>query len=164
MIADRWGVTGAKVAAPYPCDKYVKAPTMQAWRGITIHAGVERVWSWLIQVRLAPYSYDLIDNMGRRSPRTLHDLEDPSPGDPFSAVGGRPVGRIKSVTHGEELTALIMNGHLSYVLMLVDERTTRLVMKVVAKPPRASAPLACMGNRIMAAKQLRTFKHLAESG
>ncbi|HET9073571.1 MAG TPA: hypothetical protein VFN48_03250 [Solirubrobacteraceae bacterium] len=38
MIADRWGVTEAEVARAYPCDEFVAAPTLAAWRGVAIAA------------------------------------------------------------------------------------------------------------------------------
>ena len=37
-------------------------------RSIEISAGRSHVFSWLSQLRIAPYSYDYIDNRGRRSP------------------------------------------------------------------------------------------------
>ena len=63
VIADQWGVTAAEVRRPYPCDEWVKAPTLSAWRGVTVNASADDVWRWVVQVRLAPYSYDWIDNL-----------------------------------------------------------------------------------------------------
>jgi len=40
----------------YPCDDFVTSPTLQAWRGVHVQAPTERVWPWIGQVRLAPYS------------------------------------------------------------------------------------------------------------
>ena len=62
MIGDRWNVTDDEVARHYPCDDLVHAPTLQAWRGITVHTTPETLWPWVGQIRIAPYSYDWIDN------------------------------------------------------------------------------------------------------
>lgn len=78
MIGDRWGVSESEVARSYPCDEFFTAPVLQAWRAVNVEAPVEAVWPWVAQVRLAPYSYDCIDNAGRRSPRELVGC--PSPG------------------------------------------------------------------------------------
>jgi hypothetical protein len=74
MIGQRWGVTDSEVLRSYPCDDFVVAPALQAWRGVRVEAPAEAVWPWVAQVRLAPYSYDWIDNRGHRSPRELVGL------------------------------------------------------------------------------------------
>src|SRR5690348_4313584 len=97
MIGDRWGVTDGETTRSYPCDDFVAAPALRAWRGVHVEAPAAAVWPWLVQVRLAPYSYDWIDNLGRRSPRELVGLPEPKVGESFTATGGRPAGRIVSV-------------------------------------------------------------------
>ena len=163
VLGERWGVTDDEVAARYPCDDVVPAPAVQVWRGITVHATPAQVWPWLCQLRLAPYSYDWIDNLGYRSPRTLRDLPDPQPGEPFSRVGGGrlAVGRVLSVRHQEHLTARIMGGVMSYVLR-PQGTGTRLLMKVVVEPRWYAVPVA-IGDWPMARRQLKNLKELAET-
>jgi hypothetical protein len=58
-------------AIPFPCDRYLDHPDGVYFRGVTIRASAHAVFRWLCQMRVAPYSYDWIDNGGRRSPRNL---------------------------------------------------------------------------------------------
>jgi hypothetical protein len=67
VLGDVWGATDAETRGRFPCDAYVKDPSMIVWRSVTIKAPVHDVWPWLVQLRLAPYSYDWLDNLGRRS-------------------------------------------------------------------------------------------------
>ncbi len=163
MIGDRWGVTAAEIERHYPCDDLVPAPVLQAWRGVTVHAPPDRVWPWVGQIRLAPYSYDWIDNLGRRSPRELRDLPEPKPGEHFTAVGGRPLGRILDVQPGESLTATIMGAVMSYVLAPAAD-STRLLLKIVTAGGRITAPALSLGDLVMARRQLLNLKRLAETG
>ncbi len=162
MLGDRWGVTDAEVARHYPCDDAVPSPAMQAWRGITVHAAPVDVWPWVRQLRLAPYSYDWLDNLGRRSPRVLVGLDDPVVGDPFTATAGRPIGRVLAVEPGVALTGRIAGAVMSYVLV-PDRDDTRLLLKIVMARGRLAAPLVALGDLVMARRQLQTWAGLAES-
>ena len=162
MIGDRWGVSDSETLRSYPCDDFVASPTLQAWRGVHVEAPAEAVWPWVGQVRLAPYSYDWIDNLGRRSPRQLVGLPEPQVGERFTTAGGRTVGRIVSVDPGEQLTGTIMGAFMSYVLVPEDHHTTRLLLKVVMQTTRWTAPGLSVGDLIMARRQLLNLKQLAE--
>lgn len=162
MIGDRWGVTDSETLRSYPCDEFVVSPALQAWRGVEIEAPVAAVWPWVAQVRLAPYSYDWIDNLGRRSPQQLRRLPEPEVGEAFTTAGGRKLGRIVSVHPGVQLTGTIMGSFMSYVLVPQQNNTTRLLLKVVMQTTRWVALGLSVGDLIMARRQLLNFKQLAE--
>jgi hypothetical protein len=121
------------------------------------------VWPWIVQLRLAPYSYDWLDNLGRRSPRELRALADPVVGERFTATGGRPLGRVLSVVPMQHLTAEIAGATMSYVL-LPQPPSTRLLLKVLMSRGRWMAPLVSAGDLMMARRQLLNLKRLAEQG
>jgi hypothetical protein len=162
VIGDRWGVTDADVRRRYPCDDLVPEPALEAWRGVTVHAAPEHVWPWLVQIRLAPYSYDWIDNLGRTSPQQLLSLPDPVIGEPFTAaLGGLRLGRVLTVSPGEHLTGQIVGAVMSYVLVR-EGAMTRLLLKIVTRRGRALAPLITLVDLVMARRQLLNFGRLAE--
>jgi len=162
MISDRWGVSDSEVARSYPCDEFVVPPAWQAWRGVGVAAPAAAVWPWVGQVRLAPYSYDWIDNRGRRSPRELVGLAEPRVGESFTSVGGRALGRIVSVETGKQLTGTIMGAFMSYVLVPEEHDSTRLLLKVVMRTTRVKALGLSVGDLVMARRQLLNLKRLAE--
>ena len=161
MPGQRWGVTDDEVARRYPCDEFGPARAAEAWRGVTVRARPERVWRWLVQLRLAPYSYDLIDNLGRRSPQQLVPCPVPAPGEPFTRALGRDQGRVISVEPGVQLTARILGALMSYVLV-PDGDGTRLLLKIVLPGSRVIAPTVVLGDLVMARRQLLNLKQLAE--
>ena len=65
-----WGVEPAETATAFPCDRLDGGFDADYYRGVTVHAPPSAVYRWLCQLRAAPYSYDWIDNRGRRSPRS----------------------------------------------------------------------------------------------
>jgi hypothetical protein len=161
MIGDRWNVTDDEVALHYRCDDFVPMPTLQAWRGVTVRTSPETLWPWVAQIRIAPYSYDCIDNLGRRSPQELIDLPEPVVGESFSTAATRPVGRILSVEPPRQLTGEIMGACMSYLLM-PDGQSTRLLLKVVTAMNRWVTPWVSVGDLVMARRQLLNLKRLAE--
>jgi hypothetical protein len=177
VIGARWGVNEGDTLRTYPCDDFVASPGLQVWRGVRIEAPPAAVWPWVAQVRVAPYSYDWIDNRGRRSPRDLLGLPEPRVGDRFTTAGGRELGRIVSVDPGRQLTGTIMGAFMSYVLVSQDHDSedhdsedhdsddhdaTRLLLKVISPIARWAAPALSVGDLIMARRQLLNLKRLAE--
>lgn len=162
MIGDRWGVTDAEVALRFGCDDLLPRPVLAAWRGVTVAAPPERVWPWVSQIRVAPYSYDWIDNLGRRSPRALLQLPPPRVGEPFTRAAGRPTGEVLAVDDGRQLTGRVLGALMSYLLVPHGHGSTRLLLKVVMGRGRAIAPFVSVGDLVMARRQLLTLKDLAE--
>lgn len=164
MIGDRWNVSEAEVARHYPCDDFASEPLLQAWRGVTVHAAPGAVWPWVAQIRLAPYSYDWIDNCGRQSPQELRGMAGPEAGEPFTTAATRRIGRILSVEPPTHITGRIAGVVISYVLV-PQGRDTRLLMKVVMPAPNWAAALlslGVLGDLVMARRQLLNLKRLAE--
>ncbi|MEE1618129.1 hypothetical protein [Brachybacterium sp. J153] len=64
----RW-VAPVLLDFPEPADGPAPAGARLALRAGTTTASVETLFLWLCQLRRAPYSYDLLDNLDRRSPR-----------------------------------------------------------------------------------------------
>lgn len=165
MIGARWGVTEAETRLAFACDQLVgERPALEAWRGVTVHAVPEDVWPWVTQVRVAPYSYDWLDNLGRRSPRRLLGLPEPRVGEPFTSSGGRPMGRIVAVDPGRQLTGLVLGAFMSYLLVPEGEDRTRLLLKVVMDTHPAAAAALSVGDLVMARRQLLNLKQRAEAG
>jgi hypothetical protein len=158
MIAARWGATDAEVAAPQPCDVLAGERATRADRAISIAAPVGVVYRWLCQLRAAPYSYDLLDNFGRRSPRTL------TPGLERLATGQRVITlfTVTSFVRDEHLT--ITSGRHTVVTYAVrpERGGTRLAVRVAFTLPRLLIRPLLIGDLIMMRKQLLTLKALAE--
>lgn len=85
-----WGATAQEIAAEYPCDR-LDPSGARLLRAVSSAAPAARVYRWLCQLRVAPYSYDRVDNLGVVSPRQL------TPGVERLAVG-QPVMTIFDLT------------------------------------------------------------------
>lgn len=163
MLGDRWGVTDAETRTSFGCDAVVPDAPMQAWRGVTVGAPADIVWAWVRQLRLAPYSYDWVDNLGRRSPRQRSALSDPAVGDVFTRGMGRDVGRVLAVEPGREVTARIGPAVMSYRVEPLTDRSSRLLLKLVSRGVRPVTDLLSLGDLPMARRQLLNLKTLAEA-
>lgn len=169
LSATSWGATEAERAASYPCDEFAAPDAVGFFRAIDIAAPPPVVFRWLCQLRVAPYSYDLVDNLGRRSPRTL------TPGLERVQVGQSlmTIFRLVGVEPDVHLTAVLQPGPsrlfgpiaLSYLLEAAPGGS-RLVC--VQRVGRAGVFGGCRrtalgwGDLVMMRKQLLTLKERAE--
>jgi hypothetical protein len=166
--ARTWGSTEEERAAAYPCDCWLEEADEHLWRAIDVAAPPAVVFRWLCQLRAAPYSYDWIDNLGRRSPREL------TPGLDELAEGQRimTIFRLVEFARDRHITLLLERGKRAFGELAMTYAVepapggSRLVAKLVIKRPRGLgrvlSPLLPAGDLIMMKKQLRTLKKLAE--
>jgi proline iminopeptidase len=71
----RWGATADEVQGPYPGADLIPDSIRSATMAVTIEAPPSQVWPWLVQMgtdRAGWYSWDRLDNFGRRSAEALH--------------------------------------------------------------------------------------------
>lgn len=135
------------------------------FRAVDIDAPSATVYRWLCQLRVAPYSYDLLDNFGRRSPRTLTPgLDDLHPGDRFMTIFD-----LADFDPGRQITLVLRQGTRIFGPLAVTYRVSdrahggsRLVVKL-ALARRRGGPVPWM-ELFMMRKQLLTLRDLAESG
>ena len=166
-----WGATAREVAARYPCDRYAPDPDVVLWRAVDVAAPPATVYRWLQQLRIAPYSYDLVDNFALRSPRRL------TPRAATLAPGQRimHVFRLlefdppRTLTIGPGAAAGVKLFGALYGTYAVSEAAggARLVVKVCANVgpawyARAYARALPLLDFVMMRKQLLTLKACAE--
>ena len=172
-ISKTWGTTEQERELVYPCDNLIAQPDAVLYRGVTIRTPAKIIFRWLCQLRVAPYSYDWIDNGGRQSPLEL------SPGVDNLAIGqdvmsiftlvGFEQGRHLTIRMKPRSGASKTFGDIgvSYVVLSTSSNSCRLLVKLIAKYPsgikdtvmRALLP---WGDLIMMQRQLLNFKQLAE--
>lgn len=149
--ASDWGTTPAERSLPLPCDDLIPSAAQVLNRATTVHAPREAVFRWLCQLRAAPYSYDLIDNFGRRSPRTLTPgLDDLEPGQRFMTIF-----RLASFEQDRSIT-LVRGSHLAVTYAALDGRLLMRIRK------RSRSLLLPYFDLPMARKQLLTLRDLTE--
>lgn len=166
-----WGASAAERADRYACDGLSAPQDVRLLRAVSVDAAPEAVWSWLGNLRVAPYSYDWADNLGRRSPRRLRsDL-------PPLAVGQR-VMTIFTAEHVEPGSDLSLRLHQGPGLALFGQvRVTYAVrpdgdgsrLVAVLRLAGGGGPLGSLrrtllawGDLLMMRKQLLTLRDLAE--
>lgn len=151
-----WGATAEEIAARLPCDD-IYPDGMAADRAVSVDAPPSLVWAWLCQIRLAPYSYDRIDNFGKPSPpvRTpeLVDLE----------VGQRFMRRFTLASFERDDHVTIQSGRVVISYAVRPEGTgTRLVARAVFNGPGIIGRPLGLVDMIMMRRQLLNLKAHAE--
>jgi hypothetical protein len=161
--------TAAERAAGYPCDAYEIGPAKDYYRAISVQASPALTFRWLCQLRLAPYSYDWLDNRGHRSPRELTAGADQmAPGDEFL------IARVRDVELGRHISGVATPNAarvfgpiaLTYAVAPLPDGGCRIVVKMLLGargwPGRLRRAMLAVGDVVMMRKQLTTLRGLAE--
>jgi len=171
-VAHTWGTSAVERALSFPCDAFVERMDVACWRGVSVHADAATTFRWLCQLRAAPYSYDWIDNLGRRSPRTL------TPGLDQLEVGQRVMTIFDLVAFERDRHLTLRTRRfapglwpavaVSYLLRPLGARETRLLAKlaVQVRPGWLGAVASALlpwGDLVMMRRQLSNLKALAEA-
>jgi hypothetical protein len=174
-IARSWGTTAAERSLAFPGDRGDDASRDLLWRGVDVGAPASLVFRWLCQLRVAPYSYDWIDNLGRRSPPVLvPGLEELCAGQTFMKIF-----RLQAFEPGVAVTLETPPGSsgarlfgvvsVTYWARSAGPDRTRLLAKLRIAYPRGISgallrALLPWGDLLMMRRQLLNLKQLAEEG
>jgi hypothetical protein len=174
LPSHNWGTTATERELIFPCDRILSSPDDSLFRGVTIHASPAIVFRWLCQMRVAPYSYDWIDNGGRKSPHELSpDLEQLEVGQNVMRIfdlvefdrDRHLTLRVKPGTRAAQSFGDIV---VSYLIVAGEPGLCRLLVKLIAQYPRGAkgwfmSRVLPWGDLVMMRRQLLNFKQLAEN-
>ena len=166
-----WNVTPEEIGKHYPCQDHAAPGDELLLRAIDVDADPATTFRWLCQITVAPYSYDWIDNGGRRSPATLTPGAD-------RLVDGQPV--LEHLPAGRARRPPAHHGHHTagrerlfgrvLATYLATERPggSRIVVAFTVgadgRLQRLRRRALAWGDVVMVRKQLRTLKAYAEAG
>jgi hypothetical protein len=167
-VVRHWGSTASERARAYPCDRLLADSDAALFRAVTIEAPAALVFRWLCQLRAAPYSYDLLDNRGRRSPQQL------TPGLERLRPGQRVMTIFELVEFEADRSITLRHRGPVFGELVVTYRAddagpgrSRLVVKLL--PGSSAGPLGAVarlllppGDLVMMRRQLLNLKRLAE--
>jgi hypothetical protein len=163
--SQRWMWSPADARVPNADEHWVRSIHIEAPKGL--------IWKWLCQLRIAPYSYDWIDNFGRRSPDQLTSGLDQL-ADGQSALG---IFRIVDFSRDEQVTMQLAWFHgktlpyaRSYTLTSEGQYASRLDVHIRGRYPsrlpklvgRSVLTAVCAMDFLMSRRQLSNLKLLAE--
>jgi hypothetical protein len=173
MIFQYWGATAEEISSSVVGDDLCSDATVVATRSITIGAAPQEVFPWIRQMgfgRGGWYSYDWLDNLGRKSASTIHDewqsveAGDKVPSGPISFIAAIVDAPRHFVLEIQSLGKKSPKLHFTLAYELRDDpQGTRLVTRMRS---RINLPLGSLfeklilgpGDGIMLRRQLLNIK------
>jgi hypothetical protein len=173
MIFQYWGATAEEISSSMVGDDLCSDATVVATRSITIGAAPQEVFPWIRQMgfgRGGWYSYDWLDNLGRKSASTIHDewqsveAGDKVPSGPISFIAAIVDAPRHFVLEIQSLGKKSPKLHFTLAYELRDDpQGTRLVTRMRS---RINLPLGSLfeklilgpGDGIMLRRQLLNIK------
>lgn len=158
-----WGARADERRLTLPCDALLPQAPVRLHRAVSVAAPPTLLYAWCCQLRRAPYSYDWIDNRGRRSPQELESgATDLVAGERFLLIM-----RLVACDAGRSLT--MSNQRTAVTYDITAEGTgSRLYVRMLFAPPggafgaRLLGPPLAAGDLLMMRRQLLNLRHLAE--
>ncbi len=176
-IFTTWGSSTNERKLHFTCDRFIKDRNGAYFRAVDIDAPSHIVFRWLCQMKIAPYSYDKLDNGGKRSPLHL------TTGAEKLQIGDRmmTIFRLDHFIQDKEITLVMTIPSKPYDKYYVPTAITyrilpasdgkmnhcRLLVKYVARWENSlfgqmERLLVIFADFIMMRRQLLNFKQLAE--
>jgi hypothetical protein len=171
-VAFRWGSLPSEWRESFPCDPLLPVADHVLHRGIDVAAPAPLVFRWVCQLKVAPYSYDWLDNFGRSSPRRL------TPGAERLTVGEQVMTIFELATFEPDRHLTLRLAHrravalfgeiaITYRVGAAGPSRSRLAvrMRVRYPPGRYGAVVRRLfpyGDAFMMRRQLFTLRTLAE--
>ena len=172
-LAHTWGSTPGERSEAFPCDAYLPDADDAYFRAVDVSAPAPTLFRWLCQLKVAPYSYDWLDNFGRQSPRhPIPGAEKLAPGQRvmtiFELVDFEENGHLTVVLDLPRAVSILGRAAMSYVVKPTSDGSCRLVVKINVVYPRkflwsSIRWILPWGDLLMMRKQLLTVKNLSEN-
>lgn len=166
-----WGISPLERGLEFPCDTYGESFSDAYFRGITIHAEPEIVFQWICQMRVAPYSYDWIDNFGRKSPqKIIPGLDQLEPGQKIMSIFNLidfEQNKHLTLRLNKRSLKIFSDTMISYRIFHQKYNVCRLLVKILVNYPKGIPGVLLQyilpfGDLVMMRRQLINFKTLCE--
>lgn len=169
-----WGSKAHERKMEFSCDHLVADINGEYFRAVDINAPSDLVYKWLLQMRVAPYSYDKLDNGGKVSPQllpaiipsleknqkimTIFNVEEFIPEKEITVSMDMPPGK---------WSIWYVPTAITYKIIKTGKNTSRILVKYVAHWSNTLLGLfehyfVVFADFIMMRRQLLNFKKLAE--